>query len=113
MSYCETTFHRILKKKGCEKLEERQVPKAHKLVINNRKTSMVTGVLDVLAFDLNEILLETEQGMLMVKGKDLHVNRLTLEKGEVDLSGHIDSIAYSDVSHKHKNNESLFTKLFK
>ena len=76
------------------------MPKAHKLVINNRKTSMVTGVLDVLAFDLSEILLETEQGMLMVKGKDLHVNRLTLEKGEVDLSGHIDSIAYSDVSHK-------------
>ena len=56
------------------------MPKAHKLVINNRKTSMVTGVLDVLAFDLNEILLETEQGMLMVKGKDLHVNRLTLER---------------------------------
>ena len=89
------------------------MPKAHKLVINNRKTSMVTGVLDVLAFDLNEILLETEQGMLMVKGKDLHVNRLTLEKREVDLSGHIDSIAYSDVSHSHKKNESLFTKLFK
>lgn len=95
-------------------MEERQVPKAHKLVINNRKTSMVTGVLDVLAFDLNEILLETEQGMLMVKGKDLHVNRLTLEKGEVDLAGHIDSVAYSDVSHQHhKKNESLFVKLFK
>ena len=103
----------MLKKKGCEDLEERQVPKAHKLVINNRKTSMVTGVLDVLAFDLNEILLETEQGMLMVKGKDLHVNRLTLEKGEVDLAGHIDSVAYSDVQHNHQKNESLFMKLFK
>ena len=74
---------------------------------------MVTGVLDVLAFDLNEILLETEQGMLMVKGKDLHVNRLTLEKGEVDLSGHIDSIAYSDVQHMNKKNETFFMKLFK
>ena len=94
-------------------MEERQVPKAHKLIINNRKTSMVTGVLDVLAFDLNEILLETEQGMLMVKGKDLHVNRLTLEKGEVDLSGHIDSVAYSDVQQSHKKNESLFAKLFR
>ena len=51
-------------------MEERQIAKTHKLVINNRKTSMVTGVLDVLAFDLNEILLETEQGMLMVKGKN-------------------------------------------
>ena len=74
---------------------------------------MVTGVLDVLAFDLNEILLETEQGMLMVKGKDLHVNRLSLEKGEVDLAGHIDSVAYSDAQHHGKKNESLFMKLFR
>ena len=50
-------------------MEEKQVQKPHKLVVNNRKTSMVTGVLDVLSFDLNEILLETEQGMLMVKGE--------------------------------------------
>lgn len=49
-------------------MEEQRIAKAHKLVVNNRKTSMVTGVLDVLSFDLNEILLETEQGMLMVKG---------------------------------------------
>lgn len=51
-------------------MEERQMPaKAHKLIVNNRKTSMVTGVLDVLSFDLNEILLETEQGMLMGKAQ--------------------------------------------
>ena len=76
-------------------MEEQRTAKPHKLVLNNRKTSMVTGVLDVLSFDLNEILLETELGMLMVKGTDLHVNRLSVEKGEVDLSGNIDSIAYS------------------
>ena len=94
-------------------MEERQVAKAHKLVIQNRKASMVSGVLDVLAFDLNEILLETEQGMLMIKGKDLHVNRLSLEKGEVDLAGHIDSVAYSDVQQHGKKNDSLFAKLFR
>lgn len=74
---------------------------------------MLTGVLDVLAFDLNEVLLETEQGMLMIKGKDLHVNRLSLEKGEVDVSGHIDSIAYSDVQHSSKKGDNFFMKLFK
>ena len=74
---------------------------------------MVTGVLDVLAFDLNEVLLETEQGMLMVKGKDMHVNRLSLEKGEVDLAGQIDSVSYSDMNHSSKKNDSLFVKLFK
>lgn len=94
-------------------MEERQMAKLHKLVINNRKTSIVTGVLDVLAFDLNEILLETEQGMLMLKGTDLHVNRLTLEKGEVDVSGNINSIAYSDTHALDKSSEKLFAKLFK
>lgn len=94
-------------------MEERQVPKAHKLVINNRKSSLVTGVLDVLSFDLNEILLETEQGMLMVKGTDLHVNRLSMEKGEVDLAGNIDSVAYSSVNQTARQNENFFAKLFK
>ena len=91
--------------------EEAQVRKAHKLVVNNRKTSLVTGVLDVLSFDLNEILLETEQGMMM-EGSDLHVNRLSLEKGEVDLSGNIDSITYSDMKQTTKQGGKLLARLF-
>ena len=94
-------------------MEERTVPKNHKLVINNRKTSTVTGVTDVLSFDLNEILLETEQGMLMVKGANLHVNRLSLEKGEVDLSGTIDSVAYSEVHPAAKTGENILSRLFR
>jgi len=94
-------------------VEERQGQKNHKLVINNRKTSLVTGVLDVLSFDLNEVLLETEQGMLMVKGSDMHVNRLSLEKGEVDLSGNIDTVAYSDMNTHGKKGEKFLSKLFK
>ena len=74
---------------------------------------MITGALDVLAFDLNEILLETEMGMLMIKGTDLHVNRLTLEKGEVDVSGNINSVVYSDTQSQVKSNEKIFAKLFK
>ena len=90
--------------------EQQKTVKAHKLVVNNRKTSMVT---DVLSFDLNEILLETEQGMLLVKGTDLHVNRLSVEKGEVDLSGTIDSVSYSNISQAKKQEESFWTKMFK
>ena len=92
-------------------MEERTTQKNHKLVVNNRKTSLVTGVIDVLSFDLNEILLETQQGMMMVKGTDLHVNRLSLEKGEVDLSGNIDSVSYSEVHTGAKQGENLFSKL--
>lgn len=94
-------------------MEEQRIAKTHKLIINNRKTSMVTGVLDVLSFDLNEILLETEQGMLMVKGTDLHVNRLSVEKGEVDLSGNIDSIAYSGTNQLERQTDGFLARLFK
>lgn len=94
-------------------MEEKQAGRSHKLVVNNRKTSLVTGVLDVLSFDLNEILLETEQGMLMVKGADLHVNRLSLEKGEVDLAGTIDSMSYSEVHAPGKQSANILSKLFR
>ena len=63
--------------------------RVHKLILNNRRTCNLTGVNDVLSFDEREIILETEQGMLMIKGNELHVNRLTLDKGEVDVDGRI------------------------
>ena len=94
-------------------MEEKQYAKAHKLLLNNRRTGTVSGVTDVISFDIAEILLETEQGMMMVKGTDLHVNRLSLEKGEVDLSGNIDSVAYSDVQAHGKQQENIFSKLFR
>ena len=94
-------------------VEEKQYAKAHKILLNNRRTGTVSGVTDIISFDIAEILLETEQGMLMVKGSDLHVNRLSLEKGEVDLSGNIDSVAYSDMKAVGKQSENLFSKLFR
>ena len=57
--------------------------------------------------------LETEQGMLMIKGNDLHVNRLTLDKGEVDVDGRIDSFTYSEQSGVAGKGESFLSRLFK
>jgi len=85
----------------------------HKISITNRRTCTVNGVNDVLSFDLREIVLETEQGMLMIRGNELHVNRLTLEKGEVDIEGRIDSMAYSEVTDFHKAGASILGRLFK
>ncbi len=85
----------------------------HKMTMTNRRNCTVNGVNDVLSFDVNEILLETEQGMLMIKGDGLHVNRLTLEKGEVDIDGKIDSFTYSDVAGAGHKNESLLARLFR
>lgn len=86
---------------------------SHKITTSNRKAAAITGVRDVLAFDLNEVLLETDHGMLMIKGSDLHVKRLSLEKGEVDIDGSIDSFLYSDVAGHSKQQESLLGRLFR
>ncbi len=64
-------------------------------------------MVDVLSFDVAEILLETELGMLLIKGHDLHVNRLSLEKGEIDIEGRIDSLTYSELKNT-ENRLNLF-----
>lgn len=87
--------------------------RTHKLMLTNRRTCTISGVCDVLSFDVKEVILETDQGMLMIKGEDLHVSRLTLDKGEVDIDGKIDSFTYSEVSGYGTKSESLLAKLFK
>ena len=51
--------------------------------------------------------------MLMIKGSELHVNRLTLEKGEVDIEGKVDSFTYSEQAGMGSKSESLLARLFK
>ena len=59
----------------------------HKLILQNRKSGSFTGVTDVVNFDANEIILDTELG--------LHVNRLDLQKKEVEIDGTVDMLQYS------------------
>ena len=87
--------------------------KQHRVSLVNRQTCAVNGVSDVLSFDVGEVLLETEQGMLMIRGSDLHVSRLTLEKGEVDIDGKIDSLTYSEKTGRSGKTESLLSRLFR
>ena len=79
-----------------------------------REVCAINGVSDVLSFDVGEVLLETEQGMLMIRGSELHVSRLTLEKGEVDIDGRIDSLTYSEqTASAGSKAESLLSRLFR
>ena len=88
--------------------EKNNVTKSHKVLLANRKNGAFSGVVDVLS-----LLLETELGMLLIKGHDLHVNRLSLEKGEIDIEGRIDSLTYSEPKNVAKQTESLLGRLFK
>ncbi len=87
--------------------------RVHKFMLTNRRNCVIGGVVDVISFDLAVVLLETDMGMLTIKGNDLHVNRLSLEKGEVDVEGKIDSLIYSDTAGYAAKGESFLGKLFK
>ena len=93
--------------------ERTQNFKSHTLNVSNRKVVTITGVNDVLSFDAGEVLLDTIDGILMIRGTDLHVSRLTLEKGEVDVDGKVDSLTYSEGKGLGKSGESLLGRLFR
>ena len=56
---------------------------------------------------------DTEMGLLTIRGKELHVKRLTLEKGELDLEGQIDSLNYSSNAALKHSGESFLSRLLK
>ena len=85
----------------------------HRLTIQDRKLAGITGVSDCVSFDENEVVLDTDMGLLTILGKDHHVQLLTLEKGEVDLEGTVESFVYSSNEALRRSGESIFTRLFK
>ncbi|MCD7717655.1 MAG: YabP/YqfC family sporulation protein [Lachnospiraceae bacterium] len=76
-------------------MEEKKNERPHSISWRDRAEGVVTGVTDVLSFDENTVVLQTEQGMLTVKGKELHIGRLELSSGEVKMHGSVDGIFYS------------------
>ena len=94
-------------------MDERLGGKNHKLTLFNRSSVQMTGIVDVISFDTNEIVMDTEDGLLLLRGEDLHVNHLTLEKGEVNVDGHVDNLVYSNSKKPPKNPEKGFGRLFR
>jgi sporulation protein YabP len=84
----------------------------HKVVVNGRKHVELTGVTEVISFDNDKVDLETTQGKLQFRGEELHVKRLTLEKGEVVVEGHINEMVYYESS-KNETAGSRIRRLFR
>jgi sporulation protein YabP len=85
----------------------------HAINIIRRESLSATGVVDVISFDEESIIAETELGMMIIKGINLHVNRLNLENGELAIDGEISGVTYEDSSGYAKGGKSLFGKIFK
>lgn len=85
----------------------------HKFLVQGRKAAELTGIKEVVSFDAKEVVLNTTMGVLIIRGNDLFVKRLTVEKGEVDLEGQVDSFVYTDKPGKAGDKDSLMKRLFR
>lgn len=74
----------------------------HSLALENRKLLHLSGVTDIDSFDEGQIMLFTQLGELVVKGRELHVNELSVEKGELTVEGDIWSLSYGEKNRKAK-----------
>ncbi len=83
------------------------------LILENRGKLTISGVNDVLSFDDQVVVVETELGLLTIKGENIRVNKLSIDTSEVILEGDISYLAYSDKDQEKMKNASLLSKIFK
>ena len=95
-------------------LEERKLTTniVQNVILENRNKLSISGVLDVLSFDDQIVILETELGLLTVKGENIKINKLSIDTSEVIVEGDISGLTYSDKD-MNKNSSSIFGKIFK
>lgn len=83
------------------------------LLLENKEKLTISGVLDVLSFDDQIVILETELGLLTVKGENLRINKLSLDTADVIVDGEIYNLGYSEKDLEKKSGGGILGKIFK
>jgi len=84
----------------------------HDVIMRGRRLLEITGVKQVESFDNEEFLLETVMGFLAIKGQNLQMKNLDVDKGIVSIKGKIYELIYLDEQHGEKA-KGFFSKLFR
>ena len=75
-------------------MQEQTLAKKHTLSLEERENLLLTGVEDVPLFDEQTVSVMTTMGNLVIKGMSLHITKLSLDIGEVSVSGRITGLQY-------------------
>lgn len=93
-------------------MESKIEDKNNNIILENRKKLSITGVNEVISFNDEIIILTTSLGTLTLKGKDLKMNKLDVQNGDVMITGKINSFVYSE-KENFKNKDSILNRLFR
>ena len=92
-----------------EMQEERRVERPHTLTLTGRERARLTGVNAVNCFNEEEVVLTTSAGEVALVGAVLHIEQLNLDDGQLDVTGEISAIEYSDLSPR-RERRGLFAR---
>ncbi|MCL2842423.1 MAG: sporulation protein YabP [Oscillospiraceae bacterium] len=87
-----------------------QVDTPHNIILEGRERLSISGVQDVERFDEEAVVVDTSKGMLIIKGSELHVEKLSLDSGDLSVQGQIQSLHYEE---ELREKGSLLSRLFK
>lgn len=76
--------------------EPLEIASEHNLSLEGRRKLTLSGVVDVQNFDETQVVLETSLGFLTVHGSEIHIEKLSLDNGQLQIIGEIESIEYDD-----------------
>jgi len=86
----------------------------HSVHLINRNSIDLSGVTNVVNFDDEEIILDTNMGFLEIGGQELHITMLNLENGRVAVQGSINHMAYKAQGADLKaRGKTMLNRLFK
>lgn len=71
---------------------------AHSVHMENREKLIIAGVQDVAGFDESMVVLATELGELTVRGEGLHIEKIDLEAGRLELHGKLSELSYGEAA---------------
>ncbi|QDR83357.1 sporulation protein YabP [Sporomusa termitida] len=82
----------------------------HQLTLVDREDLNVDGVVSLGSYDEKEIIMETDQGMLIVKGEGLNIKQLNLDQGNIIIEGIVKGMNYEDEQRQRKGLLERFLK---
>ncbi len=82
----------------------------HHMILEGREELSVSGVEEVESFDENTIVMVTNKGTLVVRGEGLHIEKLSLDGGDLRVEGMVDSLSYEDEG---RERSGLFSRLLR
>lgn len=77
-------------------IQDKTIKPNHNMILENRKSLSISGITDVDSFDEKSICLYTQLGELTIQGKDLHIDSMSVETGDMTITGDIWAIIYGD-----------------